>query len=120
MRSARYSIWAPAAARSLWPSPPNGRAGAITGVDISPPALEIAAHNARDLGLSQVRWRLGTWFDPVAGERFHLIVANPPYVAAGDPGAGETAGGARLALVAGPTGLEALVAIIAQAPSAPA
>jgi release factor glutamine methyltransferase len=49
----------------------------------------------------------------VAGERFHLIVANPPYIAANDPAlSAEPA----TALVAGPSGLEALRAIVAQAP----
>src|SRR3984893_18750162 len=57
----------------------------VTGVDISPPALEVAIQNARDLGLSGIDWRLGSWFAPVAGERFDLIVANPPYIAAADP-----------------------------------
>ena len=65
--------------------------------------------NARDLGLSQVDWRLGSWFEPVAGERFDLIVANPPYVAAARPGAREAARPSpRSRLRAGPTGLEAL------------
>jgi len=29
--------------------------------------------------------RAGDWFAPLAGERFHLILSNPPYVAPGDP-----------------------------------
>src|ERR1035438_2096211 len=57
----------------------------VTGVDISPPALEVAIQNSRDLGLSRIDWRLGSWFAPVPGERFDMIVANPPYVAAADP-----------------------------------
>jgi release factor glutamine methyltransferase len=89
---------------------------AITGVDISPAALEIAAHNARTLKLSQVKWRLGHWFNPVPGERFHLIVANPPYIAANDPALTALCAEPAAALIAGPTGLEALRDIIAQAP----
>jgi release factor glutamine methyltransferase len=89
---------------------------AITGVDISAAALEVAALNAQSLQLSQVKWRLGSWFDPVAGERFHLIVANPPYIAAKDPALTALGAEPAAALVAGPTGLEALCAIIAQAP----
>ena len=57
----------------------------VTGVDISPAALGVARRNAAALGLPRVAWRLGSWFEPVAGERFDLIVANPPYVADTDP-----------------------------------
>ncbi len=89
---------------------------AITAVDISPAALEIAAKNAQHLQLSQVQWRLGRWFDPVPGERFHLIIANPPYLAANDPALAALRAEPAAALVAGPTGLEALGEIIAQAP----
>jgi release factor glutamine methyltransferase len=89
---------------------------AVTGVDISPAALEIAAHNAQALKLSHVQWRLGHWFNPVAGERFHLIVANPPYIAANDPALTALCAEPAAALIAGPTGLEALRDIIAQAP----
>jgi release factor glutamine methyltransferase len=89
----------------------------ITGVDVSPPALEIARRNACELGLSQVDWRLGSWFEPVAGERFDLVLANPPYVAAGDPALEKLRGEPAIALVAGPAGLDALAAIAAAAAS---
>jgi len=89
----------------------------ITGVDVSPPALEIARRNARDLGLSHIDWRLGSWFEPVAGGRFDLILANPPYVAAGDPALETLRAEPAIALAAGPTGLEALGAIAAAAAS---
>ena len=89
----------------------------ITGVDVSPPALEIARCNARDLGLAHLDWRLGSWFEPVAGERFDLILANPPYVAAGDRALETLRAEPAIALAAGPTGLEALAAIAAAAGS---
>jgi len=89
----------------------------ITGVDVSPPALEIARRNARDLGLSHLDWRLGSWFEPVAGGRFDLILANPPYVAYGDPALETLRAEPAIALAAGPTGLEALAAIAAAAAS---
>jgi release factor glutamine methyltransferase len=88
----------------------------ITAVDISPAALEVAAQNARSLKLSQVEWRLGSWFDAVPVERFHLIVANPPYLAANDPALTALSAEPAAALIAGPTGLEALGEIIARAP----
>jgi release factor glutamine methyltransferase len=89
---------------------------AITAVDISPAALDIAMQNALILKLSRVRWRLGHWYDPVPAERFHLIVANPPYIAENDPALAALRAEPAAALIAGPTGLEALSAIIAQAP----
>ena len=87
----------------------------ITGVDISPPALDVAMQNSRDLGFAHIDWRLGSWFDPVPGERFDLIVANPPYIAAADPALEQLAAEPAVALCAGPTGLEALSAIAAEA-----
>ncbi len=83
----------------------------VTGVDVSPSALEVAIQNSRDLGLSNIDWRLGSWFDPVPGEHFDVIVANPPYVAAADPALEKLWAEPTLALSAGPTGLEALSAI---------
>jgi release factor glutamine methyltransferase len=50
--------------------------------DISPAALQIAALNAADLGLTQhLRLVQSDWFAAVTG-RFDLIVSNPPYIAA--------------------------------------
>jgi release factor glutamine methyltransferase len=89
---------------------------AITAVDISPAALVVAAQNAKTLQLT-LECRLGSWFEPVPGERFHLIVANPPYLAANDPALAALCAEPAAALIAGPTGLEALSAIIAQAPA---
>jgi release factor glutamine methyltransferase len=86
----------------------------VTAVDISPPALEVAAQNARSLNLT-IDWRLGNWFDAVPGERFDLIVANPPYIASSDPALASLHSEPHQALAAGPTGLEALSAIIADA-----
>lgn len=90
---------------------------AVTGVDISPAALAVAAQNAHDLKLSHIEWRLGSWFDSVPAARFHLIVANPPYIAANDPALAALSAEPATALIAGPSGLEALQAIIAQAPA---
>jgi release factor glutamine methyltransferase len=84
----------------------------MTGIDISEPALSVAAANARKLGLQHIRWRLGSWFDAVPGERFDLIVANPPYVASNDPALGRLAAEPAIALTSGPTGLEALSHIV--------
>jgi release factor glutamine methyltransferase len=57
---------------------------AVVAVDLSPAALSLAEGNAVRLGAA-IDFRAGDWFAPVVGERFDLIVANPPYVAADDP-----------------------------------
>ena len=50
-------------------------------VDLSEPALRVAAENARTLGVdARLDLRLGSWFGPVTGA-FDLIVSNPPYIA---------------------------------------
>lgn len=59
-------------------------AARVTAVDVSPEALDVARGNAGRLG-ARVDFRPGSWFGPVAGERFDLIVSNPPYVALDDP-----------------------------------
>ena len=56
----------------------------VVAVDSDLSALVTAKRNAVRLNL-EIDFRHGRWFDPVAGERFGLIVSNPPYVASGDP-----------------------------------
>ena len=59
-------------------------AARVVAVDISPPALAVAAGNAARLGAA-IECLAGDWYAPLAGRRFDLIVANPPYIAADDP-----------------------------------
>ncbi len=61
----------------------------VTALDASSAALEVARRNAERLGLSRVRFLAGDWFAPLAGERFDLIVSNPPYIEADDPHLGQ-------------------------------
>jgi SAM-dependent methyltransferase len=56
----------------------------VVGVDINPHALELANLNAQLAGVDNVEWRCGSWLEPVADERFDLIVTNPPYVVSPD------------------------------------
>lgn len=55
----------------------------VTLADLSPEALEIARANQRALGL-KVDVRQGDLFAAVAGERFDVITANPPYIPSGE------------------------------------
>lgn len=57
----------------------------LTGVDRVDGAVQLAQHNALACGLGGVRFLQSDWFAALAGERFHLIVSNPPYIALQDP-----------------------------------
>jgi SAM-dependent methyltransferase len=52
----------------------------VVAVDKNPRAINFARWNARLNGVSNVECREGDLFAPVTGERFDLIVCNPPYV----------------------------------------
>jgi len=57
----------------------------IVATDLSIAALAVAKNNAQTLQ-ANIDFRAGSWYAPLAvGERFNLIVSNPPYIAAGDP-----------------------------------
>jgi methylase of polypeptide subunit release factors len=55
-------------------------ASRVVATDISARALEIAALNAELNGIHNIEFRLGSLFEPVAGERFGQIISNPPFV----------------------------------------
>ncbi|MFF1572947.1 methyltransferase [Leifsonia sp. NPDC058292] len=52
----------------------------VVATDISERALQLAALNAELNGIGNIELRLGSLFEPVAGERFDHIVSNPPFV----------------------------------------
>jgi release factor glutamine methyltransferase len=87
---------------------------ATTAVDVSRRAVWTVRLNARRQGL-QVRALRGRSFAPVAGERFDLIVSNPPYV----PSAADTlpTHGPTRAWAAGRDGRLVLDRLIAEAPA---
>ncbi len=63
---------------------------AVLGVDLRAEAVALAGRNAERLGITGAEFRQGDWFsalgqDEPAGERFDLIVSNPPYLADDDP-----------------------------------
>jgi methylase of polypeptide subunit release factors len=55
-------------------------AATVVATDVNPRALRFAAFNAALNGAEGIEVREGSFFEPVAGERFDLVVANPPYV----------------------------------------
>jgi methylase of polypeptide subunit release factors len=56
----------------------------VVATDVNPRALNLAAFNARLNGITNVELREGSLFEPVAGERFDLILCNAPYVVSPD------------------------------------
>lgn len=89
----------------------------VLAIDQSDDALAIARDNAAQLDASNVTFRAGDWLHGLT-EEFDVIVANPPYVAAGDPhlGAGDLRHEPASALASGADGLAAIRAIAAAAP----
>ena len=87
----------------------------VLATDVDPAALRFAQANAKRLGLD-IGWRLGDWWSCLAGERFGLILSNPPYIAGGDPHLAALRHEPALALTPGGDGLSALRAIVAGAP----
>lgn len=87
----------------------------VVAVEASMAALVVAQRNAVKHGL-EVEFRHGRWLEPLAGERFDLILANPPYVAEADPHLGDLGFEPRGALVSGPDGLDAIREIVRDAP----
>ncbi|MFN0185477.1 MAG: methyltransferase [Aquabacterium sp.] len=52
----------------------------VLATDLNPHAVRLAAFSAQLNDLAVVECRQGSWFEPLAGERFDTIVCNPPYV----------------------------------------
>jgi release factor glutamine methyltransferase len=84
--------------------------------DIDSEALAVARGNASRLRAA-VEFRQGAWWEPWSSERFDVVLANPPYIAAEDPHLRGLAAEPERALVGGVDGLEALEAIVGGARS---
>jgi release factor glutamine methyltransferase len=89
----------------------------MVAVDVSQDALEVAHENLLSLNINNVRLLHSDWFSALQGERFDLIVANPPYIAERDLHL--TRGDLRFepsaALASGADGLEDIRLICSQA-----
>ena len=87
----------------------------VTAIDFSADALAVARSNGERLALD-IDWRHGSWFEPLAGRRFDLIVSNPPYIAGDDPHLPSLRHEPLTALTPGGDGLADLQTLIAAAP----
>ena len=93
----------------------NARPAAqVTATDVSVAALAVARDNAERLGLT-LEFAAGSWWQALPGRRFHLIVSNPPYIAADDPHLHALRHEPRHALTAGGNGLHAIEQIVSGA-----
>ncbi|WP_339081874.1 peptide chain release factor N(5)-glutamine methyltransferase [Pseudomonas sp. TMP9] len=90
----------------------------VTGVDRVVEAVALAERNRTRLKLSNSAFVESHWFSALAGQRFQLIVSNPPYIAADDQhlAQGDVRFEPSSALVAGKDGLDDIRLIIEQAP----
>jgi release factor glutamine methyltransferase len=100
----------------------EGPFGRVVATDASPDALAVAARNRDEhVAGERLELRAGSYYDPVApGERFDVVVSNPPYVAEHERAtlAPEVADWEPAeALFAGADGLDALRRILEGAPS---
>ena len=84
---------------------------AVIGTDHSAVALTVARANALRLELD-VGFAHGSWWSAVPAQRFHLALANPPYIAAGDPHLPALRHEPACALSPGGDGLDALRQIV--------
>ena len=91
----------------------------VWATDVSADALDVARANLAGLGgtaATRVRLAAGSWWDalpPDLAGRLDLVVSNPPYVGEHDPlPVGVDAYEPRIALRSGPSGMDAISAII--------
>lgn len=89
----------------------------VVATDASADALAVARRNAQRLDIGNVRFVQGDWLAPLAGERYALVVSNPPYIEAADPhlAQGDLRYEPAAALASGADGLDAIRRIVADA-----
>jgi ribosomal protein L3 glutamine methyltransferase len=91
----------------------------VTAADLSADALEVAKINVKNHGLEKrITLAEGDLFAPLVGQRFDLILANPPYVASAEVAAfdAEYRAEPEMAHLGGDDGFDLVRRIIAEAP----
>lgn len=90
----------------------------VDGADLSPDALALARENEERLLVRNVRFVLSDLFSNLLGERYDLIVTNPPYVTNAETDAlpREYSHEPELGLRAGDDGLDIVLKILRDAP----
>lgn len=91
-------------------------AARVSATDFSSPALAVAVANAQRLNLD-IAFIQGDWWSAVGDQRFHLALANPPYIAENDAHLPALRHEPAHALTSGRDGEDALRQLIAQAPA---
>ena len=89
----------------------------IVAVDYSAAALAVAAENAALQAVKSVTFVQSDWFSDLGDQQFDMIIANPPYIASGDPHLPALAQEPQSALVSAANGLADLQLIVKQARS---
>lgn len=91
----------------------------VTAVDRVEEAVALAERNRQRLHLDNARVLQSHWFSAVEGQRFDLILSNPPYIADSDPHLvqGDVRFEPSSALTSGADGLDDLRLIVSQAPA---
>ncbi len=91
----------------------------VTALDVSAQALLVARANAVRAGLQRVSFLQSNWYKAVSGQRFDLLLANPPYIDGNDPhlARGDVRFEPRSALVSAHGGLADLDLLVTGAPA---
>ncbi|WP_426140914.1 peptide chain release factor N(5)-glutamine methyltransferase [Pseudomonas sp. DWP3-1-2] len=91
----------------------------VTAVDRVIEAVALAERNRQRLHLNNAKVLNSHWFSALEGQRFDVIISNPPYIASADPhlDTGDVRFEPNSALVAGADGLDDLRLITRQAPA---
>jgi release factor glutamine methyltransferase len=93
----------------------NAPRATVTALDASAESLHIAERNMHRICSAPIRLLKSNWFEVVHGERFDLIVSNPPYIAEHDTHLTALRHEPQQALTSGADGLADLRHLIANA-----